>query len=130
MKTLKIILIAFLTLFGVLTVFMGSSVLFDLFGIRAHEGNYVEFVVKANLFCGIIYLLAAWDIWRGKKAGSYSLIAALIILIITFVFFINHINQGGLYEPKTIKAMSFRTIVTLVACVLSFWILKKERTNN
>lgn len=127
MKTLKIILCVFLALFGALTVFMSSSVIFDLFGIREIEGNYVDFVVKANLFCGLIYLFASYDIWRNRKAGAYALLAAFVILVITFVFFFNHINQGGLYEQKTVKAMSFRTIITLVAAVLSFYILKKQK---
>ena len=127
---MKNILVIFLFIFGGLTVFMGSSVIFDWFGIRKIEGSYVNFVVKANIFCGIIYLLAARDIWQGKKIGSYSLFAALIILIITFVFFIIHIKQGGLYEPKTIKAMSFRTAITLIAAFLSFRIYKKNNNQT
>jgi len=127
MKTLKIILCVFLALFGALTAFMGSSVVFDLFGIREIEGNYVDFVVKANLFCGLIYLFASYDIWHNRKTGVYALLAAFIILVITFVFFFNHINHGGLYEQKTVKAMSFRTILTLIAFVLSFYILKKQK---
>lgn len=127
MKTLKIILCVFLALFGALTVFMGSSVIFNLFGIREIEGNYVDFVVKANLFCGLIYLFASYDIWHNRKAGVYALLAAFIILVITFVFFFNHINQGGLYEQKTVKAMSFRTIITLIAAGLSFYLLKKQK---
>ncbi len=127
MRTLKIILCVFLALFGALTVFMGSSVLFDWFGIREIEGNYVEFVVKANLFCGIIYLFASYDIWHNRMAGTYALLAAFFILLITFVFFINHINKGGLYEQKTVKAMSFRTAITLIVFGLSFYILKKQK---
>jgi len=30
-----------LTAFGLLTLFLSTSVIFDLFGIRAKEGNYV-----------------------------------------------------------------------------------------
>lgn len=127
MKTLKIIICIFLALFGALTVFMGSSVLFDWFGIREIEGNYVEFVVKANLFCGLVYLFASYDIWHNRKTGAYALLTAFIILVITFGFFINHISQGGLYETRTIKAMSFRTVITLIAAVLSFYILKKQK---
>lgn len=127
MRTLKIILCVFLALFGALTLFMGSSVLFDWFGIREIEGNYVEFVVKANLFCGIIYLFASYDIWHNRMAGTYALLAAFFILLITFVFFINHINQGGLYEQKTVKAMSFRTAITLIGCILSFYLIRKNR---
>lgn len=31
--------------FGLLTLFLSTSVIFDLFGVRAKEGNYVLFVV-------------------------------------------------------------------------------------
>lgn len=130
MKTLRIILILFLALFGLLTVFMGSSVVFDLFGIREIEGNYVNFVVKANLFCGIIYLFSAYDLLKNKKTAVYALGFALIILLITFGFFIYHINQGGLYEPKTVKAMSFRTIVTFAAFFLSIRLFNRPNQEN
>lgn len=130
MKTLKIILVSFLALFGALTVFMASSVLFDLFGIRAHEGNYVEFVVKANLFCGLIYLFSAWDIWHNKKTGAWALLFAFFVLIITFYFFYNHINQGLPYETKTIKAMTGRSVVTLICCILAFYTMNKNKISQ
>ena len=37
-----------LTLFALITLFMSSSVIFDLFGIREKEGNYVLFIVITN----------------------------------------------------------------------------------
>jgi len=43
-------LIAVLLLFGGITLFLSASVLFDLFGMREKEGNYVQFVVLANFF--------------------------------------------------------------------------------
>jgi len=33
-----------LAVFGLVTLFLSSSVIFDLFGVRAIEGNYVLFV--------------------------------------------------------------------------------------
>lgn len=58
--------------FGLLTLFLSSSVIFDLFGIRAKEGNYVLFVVVTNFICSILYLFAAFGIiknmiWPTKK---------------------------------------------------------------
>jgi hypothetical protein len=44
-KTLLYTLPILLTGFGLLTLFLSTSVIFDLFGIRAKEGNYVLFVV-------------------------------------------------------------------------------------
>jgi hypothetical protein len=41
-----------LTLFALITVFMSGSVIFDLFGIRAKEGNYMLFIVVSNFISG------------------------------------------------------------------------------
>ncbi|HRA60413.1 MAG TPA: hypothetical protein PLG30_12425 [Bacteroidia bacterium] len=35
-----------LSIFGLLILFLSSSVIFDLFGIREKEGNYVLFIVS------------------------------------------------------------------------------------
>ena len=46
MKPISLFIItAVLGAFGMLTLFMSSSVIFDLFNIRVHEGNYVLFIV-------------------------------------------------------------------------------------
>ena len=58
----RIILLIFLLLFGAVTLFMSSSVLFDWFGIREKEGNFVTLIVWANLICGVLYLIAAFGI--------------------------------------------------------------------
>lgn len=40
-KSLKYVAIAILIGFGLLTLFLSTSVIYNLFGIRAREGNYV-----------------------------------------------------------------------------------------
>ena len=114
-----------LTIFGLVTVFMSSSVLFDWFGIREKEGNYVPFVVIANFICGFIYLTAAFVIFKDKKWSPYLLILAFIILIITFIALYFHISSGGIYETKTVKALAFRTVLTLIFTITNFKIFKK-----
>ncbi len=127
---MKNILVIFLFIFGGLTVFMGSSVIFDWFGIREIEGNYVNFVVIANLICGLIYLFAAYNLIKNKKISGYALLIAFLILIVTFSLFINYISNGGIYEQRTLKAMSFRTAITLIAAFLSFRIYKKNNNQT
>lgn len=127
---MKNILVIFLFIFGGLTVFMGSSVIFDWFGIRKIEGNYVNFVVIANLICGLIYLFAAYNLIKNKKISGYALLIAFLILIVTFSLFINYISNGGIYEQRTLKAMSFRTAITLIAAFLSFRIYKKNNNQT
>ncbi len=53
--------------FGFLTLFLTTSVIFDLFGVRAKEGNYVLFVVWANLISGILYLFASYGFALSKR---------------------------------------------------------------
>ena len=121
---------AFLTLFGLLTVFMGGSVIFDLFGIRAIEGNYVLFVVWANWICGFLYLIAAYGLLKQKRWTSKLLFAAFLLLAITFAAFIMHIQSGGIYERKTIFAMTFRTMITLAIAIAAYFIISKNKDSN
>lgn len=121
---------AFLILFGLLTVFMGGSVIFDLFGIRAIEGNYVLFVVWANWICGFLYLIAAYGLVKQKRWTSKLLFAAFLLLAITFAAFIMHIQSGGIYERKTIFAMTFRTMITLAIAIAAYFIISKNKDSN
>lgn len=121
----KTILLIFLILFGGVTLFMSSSVLFDWFGIRAKEGNFVPFVVWANWVCGILYLIAASGILRNQIWVKFPLMISLIILILAYIGLFIHINNGGLYETKTIGAMAFRTVITAILLFITIKILKK-----
>lgn len=130
MKIIKIILSLFLSLFGIVSIFMTSSIAFDWFGIREMEGNYVLFIVYANLICGFIYLYAAYALWRNRKSAIWALGLSSFILLFAFVAFGWYINEGGVYELKTLKAMSFRTIVTVALGIISYGILKKAPRNH
>ncbi len=121
----KIILLIFLLLFGGVTLFMSSSVLFDWFGIRAKEGNFVPLVVWANFLCGILYLITAFGILRNQTWAKIPLLISLGILILANIALFIHINNGGLYETKTIGAMAFRIGVTAIFLFITFKIFKK-----
>ena len=126
MKTIKIILTLLLSLFGIVSVFMTSSVLFDWFGIRAKEGNYVLFIVYTNLVCGFIYLYSGYAIWKNKKSAIWALGLAVLLLVFAFITLGLYIREGGVYELKTVKAMSFRTLLTLAILIISYVLLKKK----
>lgn len=110
-----------LTVFGLVTLFLSSSVIFDLFGVRAKEGNYVLFVVWANFLSSILYLFAAYGFIKNKKWTTHFLGFSSILLIVAFIGLIIHINSGGIYETKTIGAMIFRIILTLVFSILAYF---------
>lgn len=109
-----------LTLFALITLFMSGSVIFDLFGIREKEGNYVLFIVIANFISGFIYLIAAYGLFFGRTWTTRLLVFATSMLTISFVGLIWHISSGGIYEQQTVKAMLFRIAITAVFAGLSW----------
>ena len=119
-KYLDYLLITFLVGFGLLNLFLSTSVIFDLFDIRAKEGNYVLIVVWANFVSSLIYLTAAYGYSKKKEWTTLILSISIIILMITLLGLIIHINSGGIYEMKTIKAMVFRVSVTFVITLISY----------
>lgn len=116
----------FLAAFGLLTLFLSSSVIFDLFGIRAKEGNYVLFIVWANFICSLLYLPAAYGFIKRKKWTMPLLITAITILVIAFIGLLFHINAGKIYETKTFWAMIFRTGVTAVFASIAYFTITKK----
>ena len=117
---------AILTLFALVTVFMSGSVIFDLFGIREKEGNYVLFIVISNFICGVLYLMAAYGLFVGKKWTTRLLFAATAILLLGFAGLLWHINTGGIYEQQTIKAMLFRISLTILFTGIAWRYISKE----
>ena len=120
-----------LGLFGTLTLFMTTSVILDLFGIRAKEGNYVLFVVWANFISGLLYLAAAYGFVKRKAWTAKLLGAAMSIVSIAFIGLIVHINTGGIYENETVGAMIFRVILTLTFAIVAHFTLSiKNKMSN
>ena len=129
-KNIRYILAFILTAFGLLTLFLSGSVIFDLFGIREMEGNYVPFIVWANFVSSIIYLIAAYGIAKSKKWSFYVLGASFLILFISFIALQLYIDAGGIHEEKTVKAMIFRSTLTAVFALLAYYSINKKQSLN
>lgn len=114
--------------FGLLTIFLSASVIFDWFGIREMEGNYVLFVVWANFIASIIYLFSAYGFALSKKWTTKLLGASAVILIIALLGLFLHISTGGIHEAKTVSALIFRIAVTLAFTAISYFTI--TRKNN
>ena len=119
-RTLKYVVAIALIIFALLTLFLSSSIIFDWFNIRAKEGNYVLIVVWANLISSILYLFAAYGFISLKKWTIKLLVSSLLLLIVAAIGFYIHINSDGLYEAKTIGALIFRFIITLIFTFLAY----------
>ena len=119
---------AFLLLgFGLLTLYLSGSVIFDLFEIRAEKGNYVLFIVWANFISSLIYLIAAYGFLKSKKWTAGVLSISVLVLVLAFVGLNIYANAGGLYETKTMNAMIFRTTVTLIFTALAYLFISKKK---
>lgn len=128
MKILKYYLpAALLAGFGMLTLFLSTSVIFDLFGIREREGNYVPFVVWANFISSVIYLFAAFAYANGKGWTPKLLGVSFVILVLAIGGLFLHINSGGLYETKTIGAMVFRITITGILMLTAYFTMKNQK---
>ncbi len=128
MKTIaKYIFTLLLTAFALLTLFLSSSVIFDWFGIRAKEGNYVLFVVWANFISSILYLMAVYGFINNKNWIVKPLLLSGLILILAQAGLFIHINSGGIYETKTVGAMFFRIALTIVFALLAYFVNRKSK---
>jgi uncharacterized membrane protein (DUF2068 family) len=121
---------SFLLLFGCVSIFMTVSVIFDLHGIRKLEGNYVLFVVYANLVCGVIYLLASYGFFKQKKWTTLLLGVAFFILIIAFIGLGLYIYAGEIHEDKTVNAMIFRIFITLLLYYVAWKFISSKKLMN
>ncbi|UXE68786.1 MAG: hypothetical protein KA713_09515 [Chryseotalea sp. WA131a] len=129
-KAILFLLVAVLTGFGLLTLFLSTSVIFDLFGIRAKEGNYVPFVVWSNFISSILYLFAAYGFINNKKWTATLLGISTLILFSAFIGLKIHISSGGIYEEKTVGAMLFRITVTLVFATIAYFTITRKFQSN
>ena len=129
-KILPNLFATILTAFGLLTLFLSTSVIFNLFGIRAKEGNYVLFVVWSNFISSILYIFAAYGFIKNKRWTATLLVISTLILIAAFIGLKIHINSGGIYETKTVGAMIFRIAVTFVFAIIAFFTINKQLNNN
>ena len=121
----RTLLLIFLFLFGLVTLFMSSAVLFDWVGIREKEGNFVPAVVWANWLCGFLYLICAYAVFKNSLRAKIPLITALFILIAASLYLFIHTSKGGLYETKTVGAMAFRIGITALFLFTTIKIFKK-----
>lgn len=113
-KRYKQVIAGVLIAFALVTIFMSSAVLLDWFDIRAKQGNYVPFVVKTNLTAGFIYLIAAYGFINSKKWSSWAMLSVALLLFYALALFYLHMHSGGLYEMRTLVALIFRILFTLL----------------
>ena len=107
-------------LFGMLTLKSGGMVLFVDGPDRVAAGNYVPFVLWFNFIAGFFYILAGVGLWLQKRWAVWLAGATAISTLITFALFGMHILNDGLYEYRTVIAMSLRSTVWSVIAFYAY----------
>ena len=127
MKTLKKHIPAgLITAFGLLTLFLSTTVILDLVGMREKQGNYVLFVIWVNFFCGLAYVASGYGFLKSKKWTVYLLAAAIIALIGTYIAFTMYVNNGGIHKEDTFGALKFRLGITTLFTLIAYYTITKK----
>lgn len=104
------LLSALMVLFGSITIKAGGSVLF-LAPTREAAGLYVPFVLWFNFLAGFLYVAAGLGIWSQQIWAARLSVAIASLTVVVFMAFGLHILSGGLYELRTVGAMTLRSSV-------------------
>jgi hypothetical protein len=105
--------------FGALTIVSGGNALFGGAEARAAVGEAVPFVLWFNSAAGFAYIAAGIGLWRHRPwAARLALLIALATLAV-FAAFGLHVATGGAFEPRTVGAMTLRSLVWLTIAGLA-----------
>lgn len=105
--------------FGLLTIKEGGTVLFGDQAAREAAGNYVPFVLWFNFLAGFAYVAAGVGLWLRQRWAAWLAIAIAAATAVTFAAFGLHVLTGGAFEPRTVVAMSLRTLIWVIIAVVT-----------
>lgn len=101
---------------GILTIIVGGKTLFDP-AERVAAGNIVPFVLWFNFVAGFAYVAASFGILRWKPWGAQLSAAIALSTIVVFAAFAVHVLVGGLFEIRTVGAMTVRSVVWIAIAI-------------
>ena len=107
--------------FGILTIKSGGDVLFIDGEARQAAGDYVGFVLWFNFYAGFAYIMAGLGLWLRKNWATKLAIAIAAATMLVFAAFGIHILMGGLYEVRTVVAMSLRSVIWIVIAAVVYY---------
>ena len=103
--------------FGLVTISVGGRTLFGGPAARAEGGNIVPFVLWFNFIAGFAYVAAGAGLfaWRRWAAPLSAVIAVATVAVFGALGL--HILAGGAFEPRTVGAMTLRSLVWIAIAV-------------
>lgn len=106
--------------FGLLTIKEGGMTLMGNEEAVSVAGNYVPFVLWFNFLAGFAYVIAGVGLWRQLRWAVWLAVVIAVATALVFAAFGMHVMSGGLYEKRTVVAMSMRTLVWLIIAMIAW----------
>jgi len=116
--------------FGLLTIKSGGAILFGNDAARDAAGNYVPFVLWFNYLAGFAYVITGAGIWTRARWAVLLAISIAAATALIFVAFGAHVYSGGLFEQRTVIAMSLRTFLWTVIAVVAWRGMQHMKTSR
>lgn len=117
-------------IFGLMTIREGGAVLFFDGAARAAAGDYVPFVLWFNFLAGFVYVIAAAGLWFRRAWAARVALGVAAATLLVFAAFAFHAVSGGVYETRTVVAMTIRSAVWLVIAAVGWRALIKEQGHD
>ena len=73
-----------------------------------------------NFLSGFVYIIAGVGIWMQKRWAAKLAVLIVVSILIVYAILGLHILNGGLYEARTIAAMSMRSIVWAIIAMFAY----------
>ncbi len=116
--------------FGLLTIKAGGAILFGDDAARTAAGDYVPFVLWFNFLAGFAYVIAGAELWMQTRWAAWLAISIAAATALIFVAFGAHVYSGGLFEQRTVMAMSLRTFLWTVIAVVAWRGMQHMKTSR
>jgi hypothetical protein len=98
-------------IFGIVTIIVGGKTLFGEAEERTAAGNIVPFVLWFNFAAGFAYVIAGFGLFSWKRWAAQLSAAIAVATMAVFIAFGIHIFLGGMFEGRTVGAMTIRSAV-------------------
>lgn len=127
-RWLTLTAVAVAVIFGLATIFAGGTALFGGAAARAAAGNAVPFVLWFNFLAGFAYVAAGVGLLLRQGWAVALSIAIFAATALVFAAFGLHVWRGGLYEMRTVGAMTLRTVIWAAIAHYAYWHLGGTRS--
>lgn len=120
---------AFALFFGIATIKEGGAVLFFNGEAMLAAGNYVPFVLWFNFCSGFLYIFSGIGLWFIRSWGVKLAFFIFISTGVIFIAFGIHVWSGGLFESRTVMAMTIRTVVWALISFAGYYLYQRKQTD-